>query len=155
MRLRHEPCRRWPLPFPHSLRDVPQQGRRHGRSQEGGAIAQDGDELGQVLELQPIVERVPEAMGPVKERQGDEDEEVEPYHRVRHEAVEDLVAGRLEPTQGKGEAGQEEMDRKEERGDRPPGAEQEPQERRDPFEHLFYPRSSAKATTPESTSQAA
>ncbi len=68
-------------PF-YSLPNCPQQVGRHGRSQEAGAIAQDGDELGQMLQLQPIVQRVPEAMGPMEERQGDEDEEVEPYHRM-------------------------------------------------------------------------
>src|SRR5262249_25024444 len=114
-----------------SLPEVPEQVGGHRRAQEGGAITQEGDELRQVLEQQPVVERVPEAMGPVEEGQGDEDEEVKSCDRVRREAVEDLEAGCLEPSQGKGQASQKEMHRKEERGDRPPGAEQEPQERRD------------------------
>ena len=63
--------------------DVPQRVGGQGRSHEGRAVAQDGDERGQVLQLQAIVERVAEAMGPVEERQGDEDEEVEPRQRVR------------------------------------------------------------------------
>ena len=79
---------------------------------------------------------VPEAMGPMEERQGDQDEEVESRHQMRQEAMEELVAGRLEPSQGKGQTRQEEMDGEEERGDRPAGAEQQPQERRDPFHHL-------------------
>ena len=83
--------RRW-------LGDVPQQVGRGRRSQKGGAIAQDGDELGQMLQLQAIVERVPEAMGPMKEGQGDENEQVEAGHRMRQEAVEELVAGCLERT---------------------------------------------------------
>src|SRR6266478_1850861 len=89
-----------------------------------------------MLELQSIVERVPEAMGPMKEGQGDEHEEIKSYHGVRQEAMEILVAGRLEPPKRKGEASQEEVDGEEERRDRPAGAEQEPQERRDPFHHL-------------------
>src|SRR2546425_13079729 len=104
----------------------------HGRSQEGSAIAQDRDEPGQMLQLQPIVEGVPEAMGPMEEGQGDEDEEEESYQRMRHEPLEELVAGCLEPSQGKGEASEKEMHGEEERGNRPPGAEQEPQERCEP-----------------------
>src|SRR5438552_19150804 len=86
------------------LRDVPQQIRRHGRSQEGGAIAQDGDQLGQMLQLQPIVERVPEAVGPMEEGQGDEDEEVEAGHRMHQETVEGLVTRWLEPPKAEGQA---------------------------------------------------
>ena len=89
-----------------------------------------------MLQLQPIVERVPEAMRPVEEWQGDEDEEVEPCQRMRQEAVKDLVARCLEPPQRKGQARQEEMDREEQRGDCPPRTEQEPQERCDPSHHL-------------------
>src|SRR3989442_1888466 len=111
----------------------------HGRSQEGSAIAQDRDEPGQMLQLQPIVERVPKAMGPMEEGQGDEDEEVEAYQRMRDEPLQELVAACLEPSQGKGQTGQKEMDGEEECGDRPPGAEQQPQERRDPS-HSLPPR---------------
>src|SRR5262252_5251393 len=89
-----------------------------------------------MLELQPIVERVPEAMGPVEERQGNEHKQIESYDEVRKEPVEILVAGGLEPSQGKGEASQKEVDGEEKRGDRPAGAEQEPQERRDSLHHL-------------------
>jgi hypothetical protein len=56
---------------------------------------------------------------------------------MRYEAVEDLVAGRLEPSQGEGQASQKEMDGEEERGDRPPSAEQEPQEGRHPPHKLL------------------
>src|SRR5207247_2119855 len=108
----------------------------HGRSQEGSAIAQDRDEPGQMLQLQPIVERVPKAMGPMEEGQGDEDEEVESYQRMRDEPLEELVAGCLEPSQGKGQTGQKEMDGEEECGNRPLGGEQQPQERRDPPHYL-------------------
>src|SRR5215510_12111397 len=100
-------------PF-HPLADVPQQVGGHPGSHQGDAVAQDGDELGQMLQLQPVVERVPEAMGPVKERQGDEAEEVEACHRMRQQAVEDLVARCLDPSKGEGEASQEEMDGEEE-----------------------------------------
>src|SRR5215475_11438493 len=79
-----------------------------------------------MLELQPIVERVPEAMGPMEERQGNEHKKIEPYYRVRKETVEMLVVGGLEPSQGKGEASQKEVDGEEKRGDRPAGAEQDP-----------------------------
>src|SRR5439155_497882 len=84
----------------------------------------------------PIVERVPKAMGTMEEGQGDEDEKVESYQRMRDEPLEELVAGCLEPSQGKGQTGQKEMDGEEECGNRPPGAEQEPQERRDPSHYL-------------------
>src|SRR5438093_13356503 len=96
----------------------------HGRSQEGSAIAQDGDEHGQMLQLQPIVERVPKAMGPMEERQGDENEEVQSCQRMRQQAMEELVGGGLEPSQGKGQGRQKEMDGEEERGHRSARAEQ-------------------------------
>src|SRR5215471_11403155 len=89
-----------------------------------------------MLELQPIVERVPEAMGPMEERQGNEHKKIESYHGVRKETVEILVARGLEPSQGKREASQKEVDGEEKRGDCPAGAEQEPQERRDSLHHL-------------------
>ena len=94
----------------YSLRDLPQQVGRKGRSQEGDAVAQDRDELGQMLQLQPIVERVPEAMRPMEEWRRDQNEKVESYQRMRQEAVEELVTRRLEPSLGKGEASQKEMD---------------------------------------------
>src|SRR5215831_15460409 len=90
-----------------------------------------------MLELQPIVERVPEAMGPMEERQGNEHKKIESYHGLRKETVEMLVVGGLEPSQGKGEASQKEVDGEEKRGARPAGAEQEPQERRDSLHHLL------------------
>jgi len=124
----------------------------HGRSQEGSAIAQDRDEPGQMLQLQPIVERVPKAMGPMEEGQGDEDEEVESYQRMRDEPLEELVAGCLEPSQGKGQTGQKEMDG-EEAATVPPALNKS--HKSGVIRPTIYPRSSIKATAPESTSQAA
>src|SRR5712692_8849228 len=87
-------------------------------------------------ELQAIVERVAEAMGPVEERERDENEKIEPRHRVLYEGAKELVAGRFEPPERKREPIQEEMDRKQESGDGPSRAEQEPQKRRDRSMHL-------------------
>ena len=70
---------------------------------------------------------------------------------MRYEAVEDLVAGPREPSQGEGQASQKEMDGEGKRADRPRGAEHEPQE---DIRTTIYPRSSTKATAPEGTSQA-
>lgn len=92
-------------------------------------------------------------MGPMEERQGHEDEAVESSQGMRHEAVEDLVAGRLEPSQGEGRASQKEMDGKEERGGRPPALNRS--DKRGVIRPTIYPRSSTKATAPERTSQAA
>src|SRR5712692_2713316 len=74
-------------------------------------------------ELQAIVERVAEAMGPVEERERDENEKIEPRHRVLYEGAKELVAGRFEPPERKREPIQEEMDRKQESGDGPSRAE--------------------------------
>src|SRR5215813_4874921 len=90
-----------------------------------------------MLQLQPIVERVPKAMSPMEKWQGDENEEVQTCRRMRQQAIEELVGGGLEPSQGKGQARQEEMDGEEERGYRSARAEQEPQERSDPFHDLL------------------
>src|SRR5438445_13095763 len=64
-------------PAPLVLRDGPQEVGGHDGPRERGSIAEDDDERGQVLDLKTVVERVAKAMGPVKERQRDEDEEVE------------------------------------------------------------------------------
>src|SRR5207245_10862264 len=103
----------------------------HGRSQEGSAIAQDRDEPGQMLQLQPIVERVPKAIGPMEEWQGDETKEVQSCQRMRQQAMKELVGGGLEPSQGKGQARQKEMAGEEERGQRSARAEQAPRARWD------------------------
>ena len=91
-------------------------------------------------------------MGPMEERQGDENEAVESSPGMRHEAVEDLVAGRLEPSR-EGQTSQKEMDGEEERGGRPHGAEQEPQEGRHPSHNL--PLQQHEGHGPRDTSQAA
>ena len=51
------------------LWNLPQQHGGHNRADNGAAVAEDGNHLVQVLDLQAVIERVPEAMRPVKERQ--------------------------------------------------------------------------------------
>src|SRR2546425_770424 len=78
-------------PAPLVLRDGPQDVGGHDGPRERGSIAEDDDERGQVFNLKAVVERVAKAMGPVKERQRDEDQEVESRHRVPDQAEDRLV----------------------------------------------------------------
>src|SRR5512135_116540 len=86
-----------------------------GRPREGGPVAEDGDEPGEVLQLQAVVERVAEAVSPVEERERDEGEEVEAGEGMPDEGAQRLVAGRPEPAGGKREPREEEVHRQEER----------------------------------------
>src|SRR2546422_5978315 len=86
---------------PLVLRDGPQEVGGHDGARERGSIAEDDDERGQVLDLKTVVERVAKAMGPVKERQRDEDEEVESRHRVPDQAEDRLVARGVHPSDRK------------------------------------------------------
>src|SRR5436190_22309067 len=107
---------RRPLAYPRALPDGPQDVRGHDGPREGRPIAEDDDDGGQVLDLEAIVERVAEAMGPVEEGQGDEDEEVEPRQGVEDQAVEGLVARAAEPPEREDDPDQQQVDREEERG---------------------------------------
>src|SRR5256885_60783 len=123
-------------PAPCVLRDGPQEVGGHDGPRERGSIAEDDDERGQVFDLKSVVERVAKAMGPVKERQRDEDEEVESRHRVPDQAEDGLVARGVHPSERNGQPGQQDVDGEEERGHRSTGAEQEPQKRRERPRHL-------------------
>ena len=49
------------------LRNLPQQVRCHHGPGDGGAVGEQRNHLVQVLDLQPVVERMPESMRPVGE----------------------------------------------------------------------------------------
>src|SRR5256886_7928497 len=97
-------------PAPLVLRDGPQEVGGHDGARERGSVAEDDDERGQVFDLKAVVERVAKAMGPVKERQRDEDEEVESRHRVPDQAEDRLVARGVHPSERNGQAGQQDVD---------------------------------------------
>src|SRR5262249_19865422 len=118
--------------LPHGPHDVG--GER--APQERRAVAENRDERGQVLELEPVVERVAEAMGPVEEGQRHEREEVEARDGVREQMTGGLIARSGEPTEGEGERRQQDVDREEQGRDRPPRAEDEPEKGRQPLEHV-------------------
>ena len=93
------------------LRECPQRVRRRERAGEGGPVADPGDELRTLLQLEQVVDRVPETMRPVEERKGDEDEQIQTREGMGDERMQRLVIRTLHPAQGKRQPEQEDMNR--------------------------------------------
>src|SRR5438093_2766422 len=117
-------------------REVPECVRGYGCAHQCGTVAKDRDQHRQMIQLQSVVECVAEPVSPVKKRQRDHDEQIQTYDWMLHKGPKSLVARRVQPPQGKGQAAQEQMYRAQERGDRSAHAEQDPQKRRQPFRHF-------------------
>jgi len=75
-------------------------------------------------------------MGPVEKWEGDEHEQVQSRDRVRNQCVKRLVIWPLDPTQGKGQPDQEDMDREQERRNHSASTEQCPKKGREVLDHL-------------------
>jgi hypothetical protein len=58
------------------LRNLPDEVRGHHRTHDGAAVAERIDQFVQMFDLQPVVQRVPETMGPVEQRQDAKHEQV-------------------------------------------------------------------------------
>src|SRR5712692_11584743 len=121
----------WPFTF--ALSQAPEQVAGSSRAGQRAAVAEDRDDLVEVLDLQPVVERVTEAMRPMEKRERAEHEQVDARQAVRGEGMERFVAGGRQPTQREGQAEQEKLDRNQKRGDDTACAEQSPQERLNRF----------------------
>jgi len=111
------------------LSHTPQEMRGHGRSDDRSTVTNEVHELIQVFDLEPVVEGVAKAMGPVNEQKRTEDEEEKARERVSEEFQEMLVAGRREPSQGERNSEEQEEDGCQQSRQDTPGAEEQPQER--------------------------
>ena len=74
------------------LRNPQHQIRRHDGADDRAAVTEQVDHLVQVLDLQPVVQRVAEAVGPVKQRQRAEDEKSEARERMADDSDEMCVS---------------------------------------------------------------
>src|SRR5262249_15613882 len=111
------------------LRNHPQDVNRHGRSQDGASVADYVDYLVQMLDLQSVIQRVSEAVRPVKKRQRDQDEQEQTHDWVAYDRDEMRMARRRQPSQRERHA-----EKKNERGDeqrrqQTTGTEKQPQKR--------------------------
>ena len=73
--------------------------RRHDGSDYRATVAQQVDHLVQVLDLQAVIERVAEAVGPVKQRKRAEDDERDARQGMAEDCGEMRVARRGQPAQ--------------------------------------------------------
>src|SRR5262249_14097660 len=135
-----------------SLAEPPEQDGRDDRADDGGAVAEENHELLQVLELQPIVERVAKTVGGVREAERAEEEEQNPHERIADDGNEVGVVGRRQPAQRIREAEEKEEDRHEKRGEHAARAEHDPQEGLDRSSRHHTPR--IQRTTTVTTTQA-
>src|SRR5882757_9577828 len=111
--------------------NIPQQVAGNQSTQNRAAVAADGDDFVEMLDLQAVVEGVANAMGGVEERNGAENEEIETDDGKRQEGLRTCVFCSFRQTEGRGDILNEEVHGDEEGGDDTAGAEEEPQERFD------------------------
>jgi hypothetical protein len=110
---------------------IPQQIACDESAQNRAAVAADGDDLVEMLDLQAVVKGVTNAMCGMEERERAEDEKVETHERKREEVGGICVLGSFRPAEGSGNSQDEEVDGDQEGSDDTAGAEEEPQERFD------------------------
>src|SRR5439155_21551185 len=79
----------------------PQQVTCQCSSENCSAVATNENQFIQVLDLQPIVQRVAKAMRPVKQRQETQCKQINSGERRRDQRMQILVAGSGNPSQGK------------------------------------------------------
>jgi hypothetical protein len=113
------------------LNEIPQQITRDKSADDGAAVARDGDDFVEMLDLKAIVKGVANAMRGVEERDGAENEKVESHDWKCKESGDAGVLGGFGPAEGSGDSQDEEVDGDEEGGDDTAGAEEEPEERFD------------------------
>jgi hypothetical protein len=124
---------------------IPQQVASDDRAQNRAAVAADGDDFVEVLDLQTVVKRVTNAVGGMEERERAENEEIETHDWKRKESGGACVVRSFCPAEGSGDSQDEEVDGDEEGGNDTAGAEEKPQERFDAkfgwlsVHQVFYP----------------
>src|SRR2546430_11768679 len=112
----------------HSMK-IPQQVTCQCSSENCSAVATNENQFIQVLDLQPIVQRVAKAMRPVKQRQETQCKQINSGERRRDQRVQILVARSANPSQGKRKPEEEKVHRYDEGGKDTARAEQRPQNR--------------------------
>src|SRR2546427_11783511 len=80
---------------------IPQQIARQSSSENCSAVATNENQFIQVLDLQPIVQRVAKAMRPVKQRQETQCKQINSGERQRDQRMQILVTRSGNPSQGK------------------------------------------------------
>ena len=98
---------------------------------DGAAVAAGGDDFVEVFDLEAVVKGVANAVGGVEERDGAENEKVEPYDWKCKESGDAGVLGGFGPAERSGDSQNEEVDGDKKSGDDTAGAEEDPEERFD------------------------
>src|SRR5437879_13313807 len=95
---------------------IPQQVTCQCSSENCSAVATNENQFIQVLDLQPIVQRVAKAMRPVKQRQETQCKQINSGERQRDQRMQILVTRSGNPSQGKRKPGGERGKRMKEGG---------------------------------------
>ena len=109
--------------------NIPQKEACDQRSHNCRAVAAEGDDFVQMLDLQAVVEGVANAVREVEKRNATQNEEIKANKRMSNKGGGGRVVWSLCPTKWKRKSLQKQMDRDKERGDNTAGAEEDPQER--------------------------
>src|SRR5438445_11210551 len=112
----------------HSMK-IPQQVTCQCSSENCSAVATNENQFIQVLDLQPIVQRVAKAMRPVKQRQETQCKQINSGERQRDQRMQILVTRSGNPSQGKRKPEEEKVHRYDESRKDTARAEQRPQNR--------------------------
>src|SRR5258708_2678738 len=108
-------------------RYIPQQVSRQNRSYSRSAVTEDVDQFVQVLDLQTVVEGKTEPVSPMEQRKRAKDQQVYSSERMPHQGQQLFLAWRVQPSQGKRQREQEQVDRDQHRGNYAACAEEHPQ----------------------------
>src|SRR5205823_13947389 len=90
---------------------IPQQVTCQCSSENCSAVATNENQFIEVLDLQPIVQRVAKAMRPVKQRQETQGKEINSGYRQRDQRMQRLVTRRGNPSEGKRKPEEEKLQR--------------------------------------------
>lgn len=113
------------------LNKIPQQITGDESADDRPAVTSGGDDFVEMLDLEAVVKGVANAMGGVEERDGAENEEVEPHERKRKESGDAGEFRGFGPAERSGDSQNEEVDGDKKSGDDTAGAEEDPEERFD------------------------
>jgi len=98
---------------------------------DGAAVAAGGDDFVEVFDLEAVVKGVANAVGGVEERDGAENEEVEPHERKRKEGGDAGEFCGFGPAERSGDPQNKKVDGDKKSGNDTAGAEEDPEERFD------------------------
>src|SRR6266567_3922799 len=133
---------------------IPQQVTCQCSSENCSAVATNENQFIQVLDLQPIVQRVAKAMRPVKQRQETQCKQINSGERRRDQRMQILVAGSGNPSQGKRKPEEERCTGMTKAAKTPPALNSD--HRTGSFEcFTIYDLTRNQATTSETAAQAA